>query len=541
MTNSKSTKRALLSSVIALLVCFAMLMGTTFAWFTDSATSSGNIIATGTLDVELYKWTGEVTENRDNALGMGNSSEAVFPDVLWEPGHTQVVYLSIKNNGSLALKYKVALEVKAMSTESLLDVMSFAITRDAQFGEVTSWAGNGTYLTGTYTEGVGNAQDVVLEPGVEHFFALSVHMDEEAGNEYMNQHIEFDVLVLASQLTSEEDSFGSDYDSDAIYHPHVIVPVEQGVSGYHLAIEGIGSIKMTAEAVAEDAVSIDAKIVPTDDYDVSNIIVSGATAGYEEPVTKSYEVTVRGNDGVTPVTVELKAEPGLDPATVKVFHYDEEVQDISYNPNTGYVTFETATFSPFTVVYDVQSEYEAPEVPKDESGNVVYPKAIVTPYDIPETIEWGKYGQWSPTAGLEANLDAAFKFACPDLTNDVKAAYNYWYCDFYVSLDRDLGENQIFLGGNYGSFGWVGFHNNEVTLPANEEIGLLESVTTNPWTYADVERFVGEFVCGVGDVDGALEGATFTVKLRLTNPENSADYIDVNVVKYTFGGTYTIQ
>ena len=535
MTNSKSTKRALLSSVISLLLCFAMLMGTTFAWFTDSATSSGNIIATGTLDVELYKWTGEVTENRDNALGMGNSSEAVFPDVLWEPGHTQVVYLSIKNNGSLALKYKVALEVKAMSTESLLDVMSFAITPDAQFGDVTSWAGNGTYLTGTYTEGVGNAQDVTLEPGTEHFFALSVHMDEEAGNQYMNQSITFDVLVLAAQLTSENDSFGSNYDADATYPEPVITPVEEGVSAYHVSFQNLGSIKYTSDALPENAVSVTTNIVPTT-YNTSNIVVSGTFTDYDKVETKSYEVTVTGTDGVTPVTVELKAEPGLDPATVKVYHYDEEVQDIVYNPNTGYVTFESATFSPFTVVYDVKSEFVAPEVPADE-----YPKAIVTPYDIPETIEWGKYGQWSPTTGLEANLDAAFKFACPDLTDDVKAAYNYWYCDFYVSLDRDLGENQIFLGGNYGSFGWVGFHNNEVILPANEEIGLLESVTTNPWTYADVERFVGEFVCGVGDVDGALEGATFTVKLRLTNPADSSDYIDVNVVKYTFGGTYTIQ
>ena len=54
MTNTKNTKRALLSSVMALFLCFAMLLGTTYAWFTDSVTSSGNIIKSGTLDVELY-------------------------------------------------------------------------------------------------------------------------------------------------------------------------------------------------------------------------------------------------------------------------------------------------------------------------------------------------------------------------------------------------------------------------------------------------------------------------------------------------------
>ena len=39
MTNVKITKRALLASVIAILICFTMLIGTTFAWFTDSVES----------------------------------------------------------------------------------------------------------------------------------------------------------------------------------------------------------------------------------------------------------------------------------------------------------------------------------------------------------------------------------------------------------------------------------------------------------------------------------------------------------------------
>ena len=109
-----------------------------------------------------------------------------------------------------------------------------------------------------------------------------------------------------------------------------------------------------------------------------------------------------------------------------------------------------------------------------------------------------------------------------------------WECDFYVSLDRDLGENEIFLGGNYGSFGWVGFHNGNVTLAANEEIALLGSVTANPWTYSQVKEYVGTFICGVGAVDEDLLGATFTVKLRLTNPEKKTEFYDVATISYTF-------
>lgn len=159
----------------------------------------------------------------------------------------------------------------------------------------------------------------------------------------------------------------------------------------------------------------------------------------------------------------------------------------------------------------------------------------VTPYTDIANIEWGKYGQWSPTEGLEANLEAAYTFSCTETPAEAALnPYANWYCDFYVSLDEDLGANQIFLGGNYGSFGWVGFHNGDLTLTANTEIGLLEGVTTNPWTYLDVANYVGTFICGVGDVDDALADATFTVKLRLTNPDNASEYYDIETINYTF-------
>ncbi|MBQ8850745.1 MAG: hypothetical protein IJ011_10470, partial [Clostridia bacterium] len=85
MTNKKSTKRALIASVISLLLCFTMLMGTTYAWFTDSVTSANNIITTGNLDVELYHTDKAATKEKVT------STTELFDDVeLWEPG--AVVY-----------------------------------------------------------------------------------------------------------------------------------------------------------------------------------------------------------------------------------------------------------------------------------------------------------------------------------------------------------------------------------------------------------------------------------------------------------------
>ena len=217
MIKTKSTKKALISSVIALVLCFTMLLGTTFAWFTDSVTSAGNKIVAGNLDVDLYMWTSatesiEITNETAPIFGEGAIAQNNNAETLWEPGKTQVAYLSIKNNGSLDLKYKVAIEVYGAS-DKLIEVMTYAITPDATFGNAPAW--NSDYATAVEMGTNISANNVSLLNGEEHFFALSVHMDELAGNEYMNESVTFDIKVLAGQLASEEDSFGSDYDKIA--------------------------------------------------------------------------------------------------------------------------------------------------------------------------------------------------------------------------------------------------------------------------------------------------------------------------------------
>lgn len=533
MTNTKSTKRALISSVIALFLCFAMLLGSTFAWFTDSAVSANNKITAGNLDVELYQWTDATT-----ATPISDSKAPVFDsNILWEPGYTSVVYLSIKNNGSLALKYKVAIEVTSVSNHNLADVMEYAVTPDAKYGDVTAWAGNGTKIENAPGINETNYQDIVLAPGAEHFFALSIHMLEEATNKYMGESITFDIRVLAGQAVAESDSFGPTYDTFAGYPGTGFAPaLATGESAREVRITDDDGYKVGSVVVPADAAS-------GEDFAI-NIEKSAYKANISvaaDSETIAYDITATGlkADNTTPIKVQLKLPLDLDPDTVKVYHYDDQLEDAYYNPHTGYVTFETTTFSPFTIEYDAESEYVPNTLPENiPTANVTYASQFVNT-DLP----WGSYDPWSPTEGLDSKLEAAFTFTCPEILDENYDAGDYykWYCDFYVSLDQDLAANQIFLGGNYGDFGWVGFHNGEETLKANEELALLGSIVTNSWTYEDIKNFVGEFTCGVGDVGNALDGATFTVKLRLTNPDNEAEYYDVNVVTYTFGGNYNIQ
>jgi predicted ribosomally synthesized peptide with SipW-like signal peptide len=97
--------RALAMSAIVVCVCFAMLLGTTFAWFTDSVTSGNNIIKSGTLDVEMY-WA-DGTEAPDSATWTDASTGAIFNYDKWEPGYVEVRHIKIANVGTLALKYQI--------------------------------------------------------------------------------------------------------------------------------------------------------------------------------------------------------------------------------------------------------------------------------------------------------------------------------------------------------------------------------------------------------------------------------------------------
>ena len=104
MTNRKSTKRALLGSVVAMVLCLAMLVGATFAWFTDTASTGVNKIQAGNLDVALEYSTDFKTWNK-----VTDTTKLFEDSTVWEPGRTEVVYLRVKNAGTLALKYTVGM------------------------------------------------------------------------------------------------------------------------------------------------------------------------------------------------------------------------------------------------------------------------------------------------------------------------------------------------------------------------------------------------------------------------------------------------
>ena len=128
MTNKKNTRKALLVSMLSLLLCFSMLVGTTFAWFTDSVTSSNNVIKAGNLDIKLEYLT-------DNGWADVDGASDILTNELWEPGVVEVAYLRVENAGSLAFKYKLGVNIlseidgvnKAGESFKLSDYIKFGV------------------------------------------------------------------------------------------------------------------------------------------------------------------------------------------------------------------------------------------------------------------------------------------------------------------------------------------------------------------------------------------------------------------------------
>ena len=197
MTNRKSTKRALLGSIMAMVLCLAMLVGATFAWFTDTASTGVNKITSGNLDVEIVNKEGE----KVTSLKWVKAEGAAAENVLWEPGcRYQLEPFQIVNNGNLALKYKLVI-TGLTGNADLLKVIQFTYTIG---DETLDLAGEG-HLTAKGTDGA-KSQPITITGA----------MDTAAGNEYMNKKLDnISITVVATQDTVESDSFNNQYDADA--------------------------------------------------------------------------------------------------------------------------------------------------------------------------------------------------------------------------------------------------------------------------------------------------------------------------------------
>ena len=363
MTNRKSTKRALLGSVMAMVLCLAMLVGATFAWFTDTASTGVNKIQAGNLDVvlEMQNADGKWVSAEGKTLDFVKAADAKGEAILWEPGCTyELPALRIRNNGNLALKYKVAIT---------------GINGSAKLNEAIEWT----------IGDVAMGAEQHLAAGESNAFTIKGHMKESAGNEYMNESIDgIAITVVATQDTVESDSFDKDYDAGAEYPVVAVANVNTNGDTVLKDKEEDHTIQVTVPAGALDEGVQSLKL---------EVVKSATPAGVQVASTESsqsYEVTMKDQSGNvvstngTLMTVEMNV--GKNRTALKLYHDGEKMtNDIGtltdaadhyvYDAATGYVTMKVSHFSPFTAVFarDYWTDHAADgyATPVDTANKVV--------------------------------------------------------------------------------------------------------------------------------------------------------------------------
>ena len=295
MTSSKSTKRALISSALALLMCVAMLIGTTFAWFTDTASTGVNKIQAGNLNIELQmkdnngKWVN--AEGKTLPFLVEGKIPAEGTQILWEPGCTYYVpQIRVLNKGNLAVKFEYLPEALGL-TGKLAEVLTFtAKTFDKEGNEDSDI----------------NIEPEVLEPGeASPAWSFGYHMDENAGNEYQNATATgMCVTVVATQVPYEKDSISDQYDKDATYPvveaADLAEKLNELADGSVITVEGTVNTPLTiSKPVTINNLTATAPVTIAS----SGVTLNAANIEYKAPKTPALVV----NSDVTDVTITNSA------------------------------------------------------------------------------------------------------------------------------------------------------------------------------------------------------------------------------------------
>ena len=316
MTSSKSTKRALISSALALLMCVAMLIGTTFAWFTDTASTGVNKIVSGNLKVDII---GANSDSHIAKLDFTKATGAEGENLLWEPGCRYLTDgFRIANKGNLALKWKAEInkdnivDGKAAPTakdgKSLLDVIDFYVVTKAADGTETAVAIEN--FTGKLAANVGKSETYYIK-GV---------MQTTAGNDYQDLTLDgITITVYATQDTVENDSFNDQYDKDAGYPVASAAEMKEALANggivsvnKDIKTDNIGDNVADRITISQPTtLNLDAKIISPDDMannsknfcalivDADTTINAGENGGIDTGRNGGYALNVREGANLT--------------------------------------------------------------------------------------------------------------------------------------------------------------------------------------------------------------------------------------------------
>ena len=372
----KTSRKDLLVSIISLVLCFSMLLGTTYAWFTDSATSIDNIVKSGKLDISLY-WAEDLSSNNWKDVTV-RENQAIFDSDIWEPGYTEVRHIKIVNEGDLAFQY-------AMKIIPMGEVSALANVIDVYFLDPAAEITDRDQLknpVGTLAQVI--AGKVTAKGKLEHenevaIVTIALKMRENAGNEYQGLSIGdgFSIQLTATQLAYEGDAFDEKYD-DAAELPSInettsvaVELDENNLVSSQLTLLGAGiSATISAGTKADEGTEEMTLVVSDLDESRANVEIS------DTEIASSLDVHVKGvaTDNTEPIAIAINEylPKGLNIGNYRLYHVEGDQtkamtllaegatpvhNSFSYDPATGDVVLYMATFSEVKLIADTENAW----------------------------------------------------------------------------------------------------------------------------------------------------------------------------------------
>ena len=500
MTQSKHTKKALLASALSVGVCLAMLIGSTFAWFTDSVTSGKNTIVAGNLDVELEYKTQEAADWQPVTA----ETSLFDSEALWEPGHTEVVYLKVHNAGSLALKYQLSVTVDSETAGTSVLGNEIKLSDYLMFGQADDQQDAFTDRPAAISavedtaEKLGDySKESTLLANAEEYVALVVYMPETVGNEanYRGDAvptIDLGVSLFATQTPHEFDSFDDQYDVGAKYVDAYVSSGDELTRALENAKDG-DVIALNPGTTIDNPVEIDTgvTILGAQNAVFTNKVQVTAEGVAFEHVT--FKVAMEASDNQAPIQTTDK---NLTLTDCEVIRSTETAQPYAWLVDVGAGVL-TATNTVFIAPYDPESAFSASPSTIRAMGGVAldgctiatdgygFFDSWVTKGSIKNTIFTGIDGR--PTLGVfnSTQLDGLVMDGCTFIMgeNSTVAAGNFTIKNSTFDFSS-VPENGAGNGINvYSENGSIVLENNTFKFSKDTQTGI--NLTSASWATGD--------------------------------------------------------
>lgn len=537
MLKRNRTFKALLSSVLSLILCLSMLIGTTFAWFTDSVSSGVNQILAGNLDVELFTEDGTDVQDYD----------ALFSDVeYWEPGAVAYETLTVRNAGTLALQYQLSLRFTNENTldgQGLSQILQVAVisgavsgTRDEVVNAASDWCNLSDWDHSSDLEaGAAATYTVVIrwEPSSnDNDFNVNNGQSTSDGQPL---HIDLGVHLVATQLSKEKDSFGEDYDKLAVTSKTVVSS----------AAELVEAVEAGKNVILANDIALSTRITVTSDITID---LSGYTLNCGDKVaidTSADAPAVITIDGRTAgSTIEVRETGGNARAIQAKSDSTVNVLGGTYigisNGGNGSVIYAasgaTLNVSDATVI--------ATETSGTSRGFSISDGATanITNCEITAiTVSKKSYGVYNSgktiISGCTINAYSNYDSSTGNLSQGVLNYYDaeLTLIDCYVSGTHSGVQNAgklIVNGGTYEGYSHGGIYfSGEYTVSYVSNATIRESTMPEGYTSNGVANYAAFYIGGDSNItvymDGCeISGSVQTIVMRgSSNEQNNAIYI----------------